>query len=178
MITEIPVNEGAKRILNTLKDELFPLSNQLKELLLKIQRLRIKFPIYSKSLNDLELEYFALSEKFFTITQKLETPDILFVGLEGSQPMIDYFQYEATISKTISETSKYVEIIDKTLDRKNQTIQNFRTLSLAIIAIAISILSMFWSNDRKDSNLKNRHVEFTQSYQHHMMQEDYYFYLR
>lgn len=140
---QIPLSEGGKIMLNIVKDELFPLQNDLKNLLLDIQKCRIKLPFYSKKLNLLENKYFELSIKFFDIVRKLETPDILFKGLKDDPLNIaNYFQFHEAISKNINDGSKYIEIIDRTLDRKKEMVQNFRTLILAFAAIIISIISI------------------------------------
>jgi hypothetical protein len=140
---QIPLSDGGKIMLNIVKDELFPLQNDLKNLLLDTQKCRISLPFYSKKLNSLENKYFELSIKFFDIVRKLETPDILFKGLKDDPLNIaNYFQFHEAISKNINEGSKYIEIIDRTLDRKKEIIQNFRTLILAFVAIIISIISI------------------------------------
>ncbi|HEY9584793.1 MAG TPA: hypothetical protein VJI33_04435 [Candidatus Paceibacterota bacterium] len=145
MNEQYKVSDGGKKILNTVKDELFPILNQLKDLLVSIQKCRINFSIYSKELSDLELKYSDLATSFFTVTKKLKTPDILFSGLDDNpQNIADYFQFQDAFSLSIEEGTKYVEIIDRTLDRKSQNIQNFRTIILAFTAIVISIISIIW----------------------------------
>ena len=137
----IPVSEGTKRIMETVHKELFPILNELKQLLVDIQGLRIVFPLYSKRLNKYDTQYQDIAKRFFIVVQKLETPDILFKDLPNNpQDIASYFQFEGAVSKNINEGSKYVEIIDRTLDRKRQTIFNSWTLFLAILAIVISIV--------------------------------------
>ncbi len=127
-------------MLDAVKDELFPVSKNLKELLIDVQKYRIKFPIFSKHLSILENRYEEVSKNFYAIVKKLETPDDLFEGLENNpQDIASYFQFQPAISKSIQEASKYIEIIDRTLDRKRERIQNFRTLLLAVIAIIVSV---------------------------------------
>lgn len=120
--------------------ELFPALNELKQLLVDIQGLRIIFPLYSKELKRHDTQYQDIRKRFFTVVQKLETPDILFKGLPNNpQDIASYFQFEGAISKNINEGSKYVEIIDRTLDRKRQTVFNSWTLFLAVLAIVVSV---------------------------------------
>lgn len=143
MTNELKISKGTKRILDTMQQDLFPSLSRLRELLVRIQKFRISSQLYSTELHKLELEYSGISTSFFTIVKKLETPDILFEGLEGeSQNMIDYFQWQNAFSKNLDEGSKYIEIIDRTLDRKNQSIQNNRTFVFALLAIFISLISL------------------------------------
>ncbi|MFA5751352.1 MAG: hypothetical protein WCX79_04535 [Candidatus Paceibacterota bacterium] len=137
----IPLSEGAKILLNTVQKELFPVLNELKQLLVNIQGLRINCPLYSKQLIEYQTTYEDTAKRFFVIVQKLETPDILFKDLpQDIQNIASYFQFENAVGKNINEGSKYVEIIDRTLDRKRQIIFNYQTLFVAILAIAISII--------------------------------------
>ncbi|MEK7638795.1 MAG: hypothetical protein AAB388_01400 [Patescibacteria group bacterium] len=151
---QIPVSEGTKRLLNTVQQELFPILNELKQLLIDIQGVRINFPLYSSRLRKYSSQYEDIAKRFFVVVQKLETPDILFKGLpENSKDIASYFQFESAVGKNISEGSAYIEIIDRTLDRKRQTIFNSWTLLFAVIAIVISI---FFSTHEKDqSNTAN-----------------------
>ncbi len=147
----IPLSEGTKILLNTIQKELFPILNELKQLLIDIQGLRITFPLYSKELNKYEATYQDVAKRFFTLVQKLETPDILFQGLPPNpQDIAGYFQFEGAVGKNINEGSKYVEIIDRTLDRKRQTIFNSWTLFLAVLAIVISVILAM---PEKDNNI-------------------------
>src|SRR3970040_1750600 len=92
---QISISEGGKRILNTVQDELFPVLNRLKELLLSVQKCRTMIPIYSPKLNRLESEYSDVSSEFFTVVRKLETPDILFENLDkNSQNIASYFSFQ------------------------------------------------------------------------------------
>lgn len=127
--------------METVHKELFPILNELKRLLVDIQGLRITFPLYSRDLKKYDTQYQDVAKRFFVVVQKLETPDILFKDLPSNpQDMASYFQFEGAVGKTINEGSKYIEIIDRTLDRKRQAIFNSRTLFLAILAIVISIV--------------------------------------
>lgn len=138
----IPLSEGTKILLNTIQTELFPILNNLKQLLVDIQGLRINFPLYSKKLNNYNLKYQTIAKDFFTVVQKLETPNILFKGLPSNpQDIASYFEFHEAMSKNISEGSRYVEIIDRTLDRKQQTIFNSWTIFLAALAIVMSVIS-------------------------------------
>ena len=137
----LEISRGGKLILNTIKDELFPCIKNLKDLIIKIQKCHIKFPLYSFELNKLEKEYLEVSEKFFTVSIKLQTPDILFKDLEEDpRYIVDYFQYKEAIGQTIVDGSKIIEIIDRTLDRKRQNIENNRALYISITAIVLSII--------------------------------------
>lgn len=145
----IPVSEGVKILLNTIQKELFPILNELKQLLVDIQELRIKFPLYSKKLNEYNKKYQQITKRFFTTVQKLETPDILFKDLpSNTQDMAGYFQFQGAMGKNIEEGSKYIEIIDRTLDRKSQNTFNSWTVFLAIVAIMISVISITHEKDR------------------------------
>jgi hypothetical protein len=137
----LQITEGGKKILNTVSAELFPVVKRMKELLIKVQKCR-PFSLYSPELIELEKEYYEISAQFFTVATKLETPDILFEGFnkEKEEPMIAYFQYRGAFVQNIDEGAKYIEIIDRTLDRKNQNIQNFRTFIIAIIAVVVGII--------------------------------------
>jgi len=141
MENNIPLSEGTKILLDTIQKELFPILNDLKQLLVDIQGLRITFPLYSKRLNIYNIKYQTIAKSFFTVVQKLETPDILFKDLPKNHKAIaSYFQFHEAMSKNIGEGSRYVEIIDRTLDRKRQTIFNSWTIFLATLAIVISLI--------------------------------------
>jgi len=143
---QIPISEGGKRVLTTIKDELFPCINKLKDVLVRTQKVRISYQLYLKILTVLEKEYNEISSKFFDVVRKLDTPDILFLGLEDDkQNMVAYFQFQEGFKRTIDQGLTYVEIIDRTLDRKTQNIQNNRTFLISVLAIVISFLSVSWS---------------------------------
>ncbi len=128
--------------MNTVKDELFPVLNDLNQLMLEIHSLRIVFPLYSSELKKYDSKYQDIAGKFFTIVQKLETPDILFEGLpENPQDIASYFQLEAAFRKNIARGSRYIELLDRILDRKRQTIFNSWTLLLGAIAILVGLFS-------------------------------------
>jgi hypothetical protein len=55
--------------------------------------------------------------------------------------MIDYFQWQGVFKDNIKEGVEYIEIIDRTLDRKMGAIQNNRTFLISVIALVISILA-------------------------------------
>ena len=126
--------------MNTVHKELFPTLESLKELLIRTQKLRIVFPLYSKELVLIEKEYRQTAVDFFEVTRKLQTPDILFKDSKEDKNIVDYFQFRGAFVQSISEGSSYVEIIDRTLDRKRETIQNSRTLFLALLALVVSIV--------------------------------------
>lgn len=139
---QIPVSEGTKIILNIVQSELLPTVDKMRKLLIDVQNCRIKFHLYSPELNNLQKEYNNISVIFFNIARKLETPDILFKDLKPDpQDIVGYFQFQVAISKHLNDGSNYIEILDRTLDRKNESIQNARTLILAIMAILISIFN-------------------------------------
>lgn len=143
---QIPVTPGLRRILSTIKDELFPQIDNLKNLLVEIQSCRISYQLYSSRLSSLEKKYSNVSEDFFEVVKKLETPDILFKGVEGGERNIaDYFQFQGAFKQNISEGVGYIEIIDRTLDRKIGTIQNTRTFLISIVALVVSI---YFANNR------------------------------
>lgn len=136
----IPVTPGQRIILNTVKDELFPQINNLKTILVEIQACRISYQLYSSKLSALVERYSNVSKNFFEVVKKLETPDILFERVEGEERnIVDYFQFQGAFKQNISEGVGYVEIIDRTLDRKVGTIQNTRTFLISIIALVVSI---------------------------------------
>ena len=137
---QIPVTSGQKIIMNTVQKELFPTLESLKELLVRIQKLRIAFPLYSRELSLIEKEYTQIAVDFFEVTRKLQTPDILFKDSKDDQNMVDYFQFRGAFIQNISEGASYIEIIDRTLDRKSEMIQNSRTLFLALVALVVSIV--------------------------------------
>jgi hypothetical protein len=141
MTNEIKITEGGKIILNTVKDELFPTVNMLKDLIVKIHSCRIRFPLYSAELNKIRNEYESVSVTFFDVAKKLETPDILFANMhDDPQLMVSYFQYKNAFESAINEGVKAVEIIDRSVDRKSQVIQNSWTYLLAVVAIIASII--------------------------------------
>lgn len=158
----IPVSEGTRKMMETVQNELFPILNELKQLLIDIQNLRVVFPLYLKDLNKINNKYGEIAKRFFIVVQKLETPDILFEGLpKNNQDIASYFQFQGAISKHISEGSKYIEIIDRTLDRKRQTIFNSWTLFLAILAIAVSIIFTMHEkgSDKTKSCLRGHYIQ-------------------
>ncbi len=153
----IPISEGTKILLNTIQQELFPVLNELKQLLVDIQGLRITSALYSKELSKYEAAYQDLAKRFFIVVQKLETPDILFKDLpHNPQDIAGYFQFEGAVGKNLNEGSRYVEIIDRTLDRKRQTIFNSWTLFLAVLAIVISVV---FATQGKDNNTSDAYLK-------------------
>lgn len=156
------ISKGTKILLDTIQQELFPVLNELKQLLVDIQGLRITFPLYSKELSKYEVVYQDIAKRFFIVVQKLETPDILFKDLpHNPQDIAGYFQFEGAVGKNINEGSRYVEIIDRTLDRKRQTIFNSWTLFLAVLAIVISVI---FATHEKDKNTSD--VSFKRDFMH------------
>ena len=140
---QIPISDAGRVILNTVKDELFPLTNELKDILVQTQQVRISYQVYSERVNKLDKRYSELCTKLFVVIRKLETPDILFEGLgDTPQHMIDYFNFQQATQKSINDAVNYVEITDRTLDRKMQSIQNNRTMLVSLIAVLISIISI------------------------------------
>lgn len=141
---EIPLSVGGQVMLNVVHKELLPMLNKIRELLINIQKCDIKCPLYSRELNDLEKNYINVVSAFFLIIKKIESPDELFKGLEIKQDdfqhIADYFQFQPAISKSVAEGFGYIEIADRTLDRKKQTIQNTRSFLLAVISILIAII--------------------------------------
>lgn len=141
-------SEPERIIVETLGKELFPSLEKLKDLLIRIQNCRIPYYFFSIELNKLEKEYFNAASNFFLIDKKLKTPNLLF-GLENSTMavtdsyMIEYFKFQGAFNPTLAEGMKYIEIIDRTLDRKNQTMQNNRTFTLALTAIVVSLLTKY-----------------------------------
>ncbi len=137
------VTEGVKLILKTVKDELFPVIGELKDVLIHIQKIRISYQIHSPALRALENKYTRTAAIYFEVVRKLQAPDILFAGMQNNdENMIGYFQYQGAFQKNIDEGISCIEIIDRTLDRKSQNIQNNRTFLLSIVAIITSIMSI------------------------------------
>src|SRR3954465_9805791 len=90
----IPLTPGQQKILITIKDELLPKVDKLKNLLVDIQTYRVSYKLYSRKLSVFEKKYSEVSKGFFEIAKKLETPDILFDGVEGGdENMVGYFQF-------------------------------------------------------------------------------------
>ena len=146
VLNQIHISEGGKRVLTTVKDELFPCINKLKDVLVSTQKIRISYQLYSPVLVSLEKEYIKICSEFFEIVRKLDTPDILFQGLQkNDQNIVAYFQFQEGFKRSIDKGLNYVEIIDRTLDRKTQNIQNNRTFLISVLAIVISVLSVIWS---------------------------------
>lgn len=134
------ITPGQRKILDTVKDELFPQVDNLKSILVDIQACRISYQLYSLKLSSLEKRYSKVLKDFFEVVKKLETPDILFEGVGGGERnIVDYFQFQGVFKQNISEGIGYVEIIDRTFDRKVGTIQNTRTFLISIIALGVSI---------------------------------------
>lgn len=140
MSNQIPVSEGTKRMLDTFQKELLPALDSMRKLVIEVQSCRITFPFYSHKLTVLQKKYNEISIEFFNVVRKLETPDILFKDIsENPQNIASYLQFQPAMSKSIADGSNYIEILDRALDRKNESIQNTRTLAIAMIAIFISI---------------------------------------
>lgn len=138
---QTPVSQGTQRILVAVQSELFPAIKELRELLLETQKIKIPYFLFSNELTKRKLGYTEVTTRFFTVVKKLETPEILFEGLTNDMEyMSDYFQLQGAFLSNIETGLRYVEIIDRTLDRKSQDIQNNRTITLAFIAILISII--------------------------------------
>ncbi len=145
---QLPIRPGGKRILDTVKDRLFPITNRLKDILVRVQKIRVSYQLYSPTLSSLDKEYTEASGDFFEVVRILQTPDLLFEGLgDNPEPIVDYFQYQEAFQKNIEQGLNYVEITDRTLDRKTQSIQNNRTFLVSLLAIIISLLSIFQSPD-------------------------------
>jgi hypothetical protein len=137
----IPITTGQQKILETLWNDLFPQIEVLKDLMVNIQACRVSCQIYSLKLNQLEKRYSEASQTFFGVVKKLETPDILFQDTENAKDnnMVAYFQYQSAFKQNIAEGISYVEIIDRTLDRKSGSVQNNRTLLISLFALFASI---------------------------------------
>jgi hypothetical protein len=142
MHEKLNISEGGRIILNTVKDELFPLTEKLKNILVRVHSYRSTLlETNSKQLYEIESEYSRVSADFFVVTTKLQSSDLLFKDLPGEpQNIADYFQYQDAFQKNIDQGIGYIEIIDRTLDRKIQDIHNKVTLVISILAILISIL--------------------------------------
>ncbi|GEM_PF-1802394 len=143
----VPESPAARRILITVKDELFPILNKLRDLLVRVQKCRIGYQLYSPELRALDVEYSIVSGEFFVLHKKMSTPDLLFEGLSETtdasshpapQLVFEYNRFQFAFSKLLDEGVSYTEIIDRTLDRKTQSLNNNRTFSLAVIAIFVS----------------------------------------
>lgn len=138
----MPISKGGALLLNTLKDELFPELRKLKDLLVRLQKIRTGFTIYSSELNSIEKDYAKVSENFFAVVRKLQTPDVLFESLESKdepQHIADYFRFNEAMNRSIGGGLNDIEIIDRTLDRKSQNVQHTRTFLLSIVALLLAV---------------------------------------
>jgi hypothetical protein len=140
---QIPVSQPEKRILETFRVEFFPEIQKLKDVLIRIQGCKLYMRLYSPQLPTLEQEYLNTVSKLFLIDRKLTTLDVLFEGLTNTaENMQAYFKYQVMIKEKLSEMSSYIEIIDRTLDRKKQTLQNNRTLVIAVVALIVGLFQL------------------------------------
>lgn len=141
----IPITSSEQRILMVVKEELFPQIEKIKKLMVDIQTCRTTYQLYSKQLNELEREYTSISKEFFSVVRKLETPDILFVDInDDNSNVVAYFKYKQGFSQSISEGVGYIEVVDRTLDRKLGKINNNRTLLIALAAVLIPLWQIIW----------------------------------
>lgn len=152
---QIHLSKGAKHILDTVQKDLFPCIEKLKDVLVRTQKVRVSYQLYSRTLYSLDKEYNDVCSGFFDVVRKLDTPDILFHDLDNdAENMAAYFQFRGGFKSNIDQGLNYIEIIDRTLDRKTQNIQNNRTFLISLIAIVISLLSIIWSPNQK--NIQDR----------------------
>lgn len=137
----IPATPGQKKIMSTIQDELFPEMDKLKDLMIEVHECRISYHAYSSKLQKLEKEYSKTSKRFFSVVKKLQTPDDLFEGVDGGMKnMADYFQFKGAFQKNIEQGMNYIEIIDRSLDRKLGAIYSNRAFYLSLLAILISVI--------------------------------------
>ena len=139
----IELTNGQQIIMRTIMVELRPPLESLKKLVVKIHKLRLSFQLYSNELLLIEKEYAEISTAFFEATRKLQSPELLFENSDNDCDMFSYMTNQGLFIPKISEGVAYIEIIDRTLDRKLQTIQNSRALVLALSALVIGLLGFY-----------------------------------
>ncbi len=138
-----------RRIFETFKDELHEPLEKLKELFVTSQKIRITANLYSRKLSQLEREYSTVLPELFEVIRKLDTPDLLFKDLDvnDGERLGAYFSAKPAIQSATAEVMKYTEVIDKAIDRKNQTIHNNRTLIASVVALFLSVVTLFgWAD--------------------------------
>lgn len=140
---------GADILLKAMLDDFFPLEKKINSCLVEIQKIRIPYYfLFSKKLNDLTVKYENLSAEYFSLVNVINNPDLLFENFKDKNKgvpdyMIGYMQFKPGIQNNINQVNINLEIIDRTLDRKHQNLQNKITLFLAVFSIVLGVFSLF-----------------------------------
>ncbi len=138
-------NREAERIIMFfVKDELFPVINKLKNSCESIFSYKQSFrnTLSDKQLLDLIDNHKNISRDFFVLYKKFTTPDLLFESIKdrnNPQVMVDYFNFNEVVEKSLNEGFRLLEISERQIDRKVNSFYQLSTTILSSIAIVVSI---------------------------------------
>lgn len=141
--------EGGDTIAIFTKDELFPLIQEIRQLAIKVSTFRVGFwgSFFRKKLSQIDEEYKNYSAKFIEKFHKWSTPDILFQEIEhppGSKEsamvIADYFNSQGAIMQHFNEGFRLLSYIDRIITEQSTASYNRISITLAILAITVSII--------------------------------------
>jgi len=143
--------EASKILLNFAKNELLPMKGKLMDFFAEasIFRPNINMSFYRKGFKILENEYSRLTRESSELLKKYETPDIIFKGLdipkgnktELAYVMHTYFNFTPSIKPIIGDCLRLLEISDRILSNKRNTMDFKVSVILSIIAIVIALIA-------------------------------------
>ncbi len=137
--------EGGDTIAKFTKDELFPVVNEIKNLAIRVSQFRVGFwgSFLRYKFSETENSYKNISVQFIKLYHKWNTPDILFEKLEKQDPPIfiaDYFQAQQSVMWHFNESFRLLSYIDRILTEQSTAAYNRVSISLALLAIVLSII--------------------------------------
>ncbi len=148
-------DEAGKTILDLAHKKLLPAISSFERLAVDVSDYRLTFwsSVYRRKFKKLESDFAKQNKDFLSLYHLYSTPDDLFAtyfdatekdpGLSGRM-VADYFSSRPMIEKTFSEGFKLTEIIDRQLVRYSQSADQRVATVLAILAITISLISLFY----------------------------------
>jgi len=142
--------EGGDTIARFTKDELLPLTARIETLAIQVSQFRVGFwgSFLRYKFTRLEDSYKDISVNFINAYHKWNTPDILFKELNTNPKdnpsfggvMADYFQSQQAVMWHFNEGFRLLSYIDRILTEQSTAAYNRISISLALLAIAISII--------------------------------------
>lgn len=142
--------QGGEVISRFTKDELFPVTEKIRNLAIEISQFRAGFleSFLRNKIKKLEKLYKDLSVSFLNLYNKWNTPDILFKNLnidfknpqEFGPIMGDYFNSQQAVMWHFNEGFRLLNYIDDILTSQTTASYNRISISLSLLAIVISII--------------------------------------
>ena len=142
--------EAGDTIMKFTQDEVFPCVHNIRKLAIKTSQFHIGFwdSFFRKEISKLENEYKKESVEFIKVYHKWSTPDILFKELNidskdkirHGNVMADYFNAQQAIMWHFNEGFRLSGYINKILSEQSTAAYNRVSITLALLAITISII--------------------------------------